>query len=1314
MHNFKALLIKNTQEGEKKIMNNLKRNAALAFTLIFSETLFMPSAGMFAAAIDTKPPVIGTVNAKTSYTTDENIVISAPVTDDTAVKSVKLYYKEAKELSYRTLDMTKDEKANTYTATLNHSEAWSKDLTWHIEAGDGINTSKTPDVDTAVSQKSDWDSEPPLLITEVMAYTDYKATHGGTDGMDFIELYNNSSKVVNFGYYKLYYEYPDNTYKEWRPSKPDIIIQPGKSLVLWVDNQNRSVSEFNSYYGTNLTENQDIVRINYEGLHETDYRKLIIGRTIDNPICQVDFNTDNKAESTPNPRTTVNYRYPESGQTMEMKVSTKELAPTPGKVYAWQIPEAPTSHTGYENAAENNPPQIKTLASNPSSIDEGTDLKLGFDCTDAEDLLDFALYYRISGQQDFTKINLDTQAPDGHYYAVIPSDKFLAQDYIEYYVEGSDIFHHIKSSTYTVKVNNKDSGDELRLNVNNGEVVSGKTTLTSASNFTPNDTSIFIDGKAATTYPSLESGAYFSLSYSGVDDYYKDAVTIGNEVLSMITKEYLQPSRSVYLDRNRFTQNLDGSFGITVTVRAGTQGSPFEDNDDANNDDFEATAFKLTLPGGEVIYPDNGIDPSKNYDIGDSKGMKPYLDIHFTIPRDKLNGNSFTWDTKTSADGDHTIKVVSGDMSKEVKVRVDNTAPNIDTGIKEGAQLFGNITFNPFITDINGVDDSKTHAYLDGSEIKLPYNILSSSLLSGIHELKVTAADKCGNTAESTTHFSVIAGTTIVNTSSDNNNLSVKVTDPKGSPTDLTFKEAYHYTTTGGSVKAYEGTGDYPLADSKEITGNALDDMNSLDNKAYDTTGSKELPYQRFEIKADNVKSTDRLEAVWNGRVNDGRQPRMYVLNNDTNRWELIAVGEVISKEQQLKGSFTADKHVKGGKAQILVQDRLEGIGPQTDTTAPKGTYSDNWNPSTWNRSTRPSQYDFTFAWESDPQYYSKTYPQNYIDMNQWIVDHSKELNTKYLINTGDIVDDWTMPYQWVNADNAMKVLDDAKLPYGVLGGNHDTGHGQDDYTNYGKYFGQQRFDGRDYYGGSYMNNKGHYDLLTEGGVDYIVLYMSWDIYTPEIQWMNEILAKYSNRKAILCFHRYIDDKGNLDYTGDMVQKQVVAKNPNVFLVLNGHYSGSSIKTDKFDDNRDGIPERTVYQICTDYQSGPEGGDEYIKYLYFDIQNNKIYLNSYSPKLDDYNFFDEKGTYENGTQDHDAFVLDVNLKPTEKKLSTDSFNVNVYTDNVIGSIKGVSSGNTASTMWDGLQSGKDYAWYVEANNFDAGDTISQVNEFTMK
>lgn len=986
---------------------NLKVKKIITFLLVLIFNLSSPP--VFAAG-DTVPPIIlGTLNIKSVYSATEDITISAQVTDDTNVESVKLYYKQAPELPYISINMTKEEDSNIYTAKLDHNNIWTRSISWYIEANDGSNKSKTDEMTTAIEQKCDTNKQPPLLITEVMSNTNYSKTKK-SDGMDFIEIYNNSSKAINFGYYKIFYVYPTKTEPlTWTPSKPDVFIAPGKSLVVWVDDNNYSVDAFNKYYKTNLKENEDIVRVNYSGMHEKDYRKIIIGHKINKPVCQVDFNTDNKSDCTPNPETTVNYRYPKDKQTMEMKVSTKELAPTPGKVYDWQIPASPTSHTGYDSIAETTAAPVINQITNASTIDEGKEFEVCTDCTDNTGIVGLGLNYRISGEKDFTRINFSSKSSDGHYYATLPSDKIVAKDYIEYYIEASNLYQISKTEIRKVNVNRHDSNDALGLNIHDGQVLSGSNDIIVSSKTQPNKATITIDGQSIDTKPSLNTGAYFALSYNAPHGFFKNAVAVGNQALSLIIRGDT-PSRAVYLDNSKFNQKSDGNLDIIVSVLSGTEGSPFENNPKIENDKFNATNFRLILTDGTIIYPDNGIDSLKDYVI--SKDISNHLDIHFTIPKDKLTANSYQWNTKTVKDGEHIIKVTSGTVSKEVKVKVDNSSTLMD------------------------------------------------------------------------------------------------------------------------------------------------------------------------QTKVTNIKDIKKGTSAKNQSVTDN--------GNST-----------------LSAKTTSD--------------------------------------STWDPFKRPDQYDFSFAWISDTQYYSRSYPDNFSHMNQWIVDHMNELKTKYLVHTGDIVDDWKRIYQWNNADASMKILDNAGLPYGVLAGNHDCGHGRESYTNYSTYFGEQRFKNKDYYGGSYMNNKGHYDLVSAGGVDFIIVYMSWDTYTPEVEWMNKVLAEYPNRKAILCFHRYLSSKGKIDYTGNLVQEQVVSKNPNVFAVLDGHYSGAAIKINKFDDDNDGIAERPVYQICTDYQSADKGGSEYIKYFYFDIKNNKIYVNSYSPLLDDFNLFNELNTYENKTQGHDAYVLDVNF-----------------------------------------------------------------------
>src|SRR5690625_7288886 len=86
-------------------------------------------------------------------------------------------------------------------------------------------------------------------------------------------------------------------------------------------------------------------------------------------------------------------------------------------------------------------------------------------------------------------------------------------------------------------------------------------------------------------------------------------------------------------------------------------------------------------------------------------------------------------------------------------------------------------------------------------------------------------------------------------------------------------------------------------------------------------------------------------------------------------------------------------------------------------------------------------------------------------------------MNIEYVFHSGDIVNTWNQEYQWEYADQYMKILEDADVPYGILAGNHDVELPEMNYTNYYKYFGEDRFVDQPHYGGSFQNNRGHYDL---------------------------------------------------------------------------------------------------------------------------------------------------------------------------------------------------------------------------------------------
>ena len=104
----------------------------------------------------------------------------------------------------------------------------------------------------------------------------------------------------------------------------------------------------------------------------------------------------------------------------------------------------------------------------------------------------------------------------------------------------------------------------------------------------------------------------------------------------------------------------------------------------------------------------------------------------------------------------------------------------------------------------------------------------------------------------------------------------------------------------------------------------------------------------------------------------------------------------------------------------------------------------------------------------TDTQYYAERYNQHYQDMVSWIIDKKDDLNIKYVFHTGDIADEFNEEYQFAFARSQQKRLEDAGIPTGVLGGNHDVAHGNMVYDLYWKYFGEEYYKDKSYYGGSY------------------------------------------------------------------------------------------------------------------------------------------------------------------------------------------------------------------------------------------------------
>ncbi|MDX8289405.1 lamin tail domain-containing protein [Metabacillus indicus] len=1218
----------------------------------------------------------------------KDIEMTAAVTDDKAAPFATLFYKAEKDGTFISIPMSADEtKPEQFKAIIPGSDVLS-DLVYYIEASDGTNTAATKEFKIKVNIRDvDTEKLPPFLVTEVVPDS---ANVGTADGYEFIEIYNNTNQAVNFKDYKINYRYGMEAATDvvWTSVPEDIVIPSGRTLVFWIineENKNSSVTDFNKNYGTSLEENKDIVRIYSAGMANGSVRGLAVSTNTNKEISVAYYNEQTGKDDTAADKG-IFYTYPSDGSTVQVKVSAGQKQAAPGTVESYQIPKKPVTLK-----QDKNPPSIQDLT-NLTEIDQKEDIHILADAKDDQSVKSVRLFYKVDNQSDYKSAILKENYDDMLYHHTIYSPDLIGNKSVDYYFVVSDGMNETRSNTKTILVTSDFDDADLRLNVKDGDILSKEAILkATAKSGQPEKITMKIDGKEVTdTYRSIERTAYFAFEANGINTYFQNAVTMGEDILFLMDKDFVTDWKTytVPIEPDRVTGQT------TATIRSGNKVSPFDLESAENRDDYTIRNVRLVLSDGTILRADQFEDAQKIMTMNDAH---PFEDFTFSISDELAKTQTYKWNTEAVSDGNHVITVQSENHSVTADVKVDNTAPVITPSLTEGEEYKGAIEINAGIEDaIAGIAASE--ALLDGKKIQLPYSTASGKMTPGSHQFTVKAVDKAGNKAEKTIEFltanenpdqieligpadgaeKLPAGDPL---------LQVKVTDPGNDRMDVSFYKGYQYDSADNGVKAFKNAADteppkqQAPAGEQPFTPEDITLTSEKDGSYLTTDSSTQFPYHRFDVTVvGSVDQDDRIELKWDGNSLEGRKVSMYAWNHEESNWSLIDFKVAGTEDFELSGDVTAGEFVKDSKINVLVQDEI-----------PKSS----------------EEYDYTFAWMSDTQYYSESYPHIYQRQTEWIAQKQEELKIKYVFHTGDLVNISTNEAQWQNADTSMKVLDDNNIPYGVLAGNHDVNQVSNDYTDYYRYFGEDRFASKDYYGGSYLNNRGHYDLISAGGNDYIMVYLGWGVTDEGIAWMNDVLAAYPERKAILNFHEYLLASGTRHPLGEKLYNEVVIPNKNVFAVLSGHYHAAKTYIDQIDDNGDGTPDRTVTQMLADYQAGPEGGQGYLRLLHFDQDNNRILVNTYSPYLDDYNYYDT-----DEFPGMDEFEISLDLAPSEKRIATDYFAVNVYTNDLIGKDEGVESGSIAETFWIELETGSTYSWYAAAEDSYTGSAVSDIWSFT--
>jgi hypothetical protein len=289
----------------------------------------------------------------------------------------------------------------------------------------------------------------------------------------------------------------------------------------------------------------------------------------------------------------------------------------------------------------------------------------------------------------------------------------------------------------------------------------------------------------------------------------------------------------------------------------------------------------------------------------------------------------------------------------------------------------------------------------------------------------------------------------------------------------------------------------------------------------------------------------------------------------------------------------------------------------------------------------------FTIVVMPDTQYYTEVTWKNdqyFKGQTHWIVDNAKKEHIVFVSHVGDLQQDGTFlrlnkqpdkeqadlvakstpehpavnTIQWERASAAMKILDDADMPYCAVAGNHDYLH-WDRKTlpvNYLKYFGPERFAGKTWFGGSspaMAKSPAGMDMFqyfSAGGHKFLSIGLQFAPDQWDLDWAQKVIDKNPGLPTIITTHGYMTNTG-FDKDRRNIWTGLVKKNPQIFMTINGHVNGHNNVTEKDEAGLD------VYEMLVDYQDlkvdGFANGGGYMRLMRFYPEKNQIEVKTYSP-----------------------------------------------------------------------------------------------------
>ena len=262
-----------------------------------------------------------------------------------------------------------------------------------------------------------------------------------------------------------------------------------------------------------------------------------------------------------------------------------------------------------------------------------------------------------------------------------------------------------------------------------------------------------------------------------------------------------------------------------------------------------------------------------------------------------------------------------------------------------------------------------------------------------------------------------------------------------------------------------------------------------------------------------------------------------------------------------------------------------------------------------------PSQSEpFRIVVLPDSQNAVDTFPEVLDATCDWIATNKDQLNIKYVLHVGDMVERGTEERMWSNFDNSMQRLEKGGVPYILAVGNHDFGT-PDGQTNrlalFDKHFPVTRFNARPSFGGNAPtgSNASCYHVFRAGGINWLVVSLVFNPPDYILDWAGKVISAHPNHSVILLTHSYLEHKGR-DVSGERIWNKLARHYGNVFMVICGHLSTVNY-VDKGDQGN------TVYQMLFDWQNPTSAEmNSYCAVLELNPEKRTLSVTSYSAKFD--------------------------------------------------------------------------------------------------